>query len=116
MEEYTQVDAGTQSKLVTEGTLERICREGARQMLAKALELEVAEYIDRFQDVRDEVGHRLVVRNGRYPERKVVTGIGQIQVHQPRVHDRRKGKHFTSTILPAYMRRAPSIDTLTVRR
>lgn len=112
VEKDTQVDAGTQAQLVTEGTLERICREGAQQMLAKALELEVAEYIERFQDIRDEAGLRLVVRNGRSPQRKVATGIGQIQVHQPRVHDRRKGKHFTSTILPAYMRRAPSIDTL----
>jgi len=112
MGEYTRVDAATQARLVTDGVLEQICREGARRMLAEALQLEVAEYIDRFRNKRDGEGQRLVVRNGRHPQRKVVTGIGQIPVHQPRVHDRREGEHFTSTILPAYMRRAPSIDTL----
>ena len=112
MEEYTEVDAATQAQVVTEGMLEKICREGARRMLHEALEVEVEEYIGRFRELRDEKGKRLVVRNGRHRERKVVTGIGQISVQQPRVNDRREAEHFTSAILPAYMRRAPSIDAL----
>ncbi len=112
MEEYTEVGGATRARDVTQWTLEAICREGARRMQQEALELEVAEYIERFQDLRDKDGKRLVVRNGRHCERKVVTGGGQIPVKQPRVNDRREAEHFSSAILPAYMRRAPSIDTL----
>jgi transposase-like protein len=51
-----------------------------------------------------------VVRNGHLPQREVVTGIGPVQVRQPRVRHREAGKRFSSAILPKYMRRAPSID------
>ena len=44
--------------------LDELVRDGARQMLAAALQAEVAAYIEQFADVRDEDGHRLVVRNG----------------------------------------------------
>jgi putative transposase len=71
----------------------------------------VIEYIQFHKDRRDENGQRLVVRNGHLPERELVSGVGPIPVRQPRVHHRDKG-HFTSAILPKYMRRAPSIDAL----
>ncbi len=66
---------------------------------------------------RDEHGRRLVVRNGLLPERDIVTGIGLIPIRQPRIDDRRLRKSkgtepFTSTILPRYLRRIPSIDNL----
>jgi transposase-like protein len=53
-----------------------------------------------------------VVRNGHLPERLVQTGAGSLKVKKPRVHDRREGERFTSSILPAYMRRSPSIEAL----
>jgi transposase-like protein len=112
MQEYTGVDAGTRAQIEAVGTLEAVCREGARRMLMVTLEQEVAEYIDRHQDLRDEEGKRLVVRNGHHREREVATGIGKVPLRQPRVNDRREGEHFTSAILPRYLRRAPSIDAL----
>lgn len=81
-------------------------------MLLRAIENEVAEYVDRHGEVRDENGHRLVVRNGLSPEREILTGIGPLTVRQPRVNDKRHGQKFTSSILPPFMRRVPSIDAL----
>lgn len=112
MQEYTEDDARMIARLETESILEDVCREGARRMLGVALELEVEQHIGLFQDLRDELGRRMVVRNGHHREREVVTGIGKIPVRQPRVNDRREEEQFTSAILPPYMRRAPSIDAL----
>ena len=83
--------------------LSGICREGAQRMLAVALEAEIAEFIQRFEFVRDEKNHRLVVRNGHMPERDIASGIGPLKVRQPRVEDwRPEGERevFSSAILP----------------
>jgi putative transposase len=92
--------------------LEQVLQEGARKLLQAAIENEVIEYIQAHQDRRDENGRHLVVRNGHLPQREVVTGIGPVQVRQPRVRHREAGKRFSSAILPKYMRRAPSIDAV----
>lgn len=83
---------------------------GAQRMLAVALEAEVAEYIDRHRDQRDENGHALVVRNGKAGQRRLATGAGVLEIRAPRVNDRREGERFTSTILPPYMRRSPRLE------
>ena len=49
--------------------LDELVRDGARQMLAAALQAEVAAYIDQFAGVRDDSGHRMVVRNGYHQQR-----------------------------------------------
>lgn len=84
-------------------------------MLAQAIDAEVAEWIEQHQDVRDEQGRRQVVRNGHMPERKIVTGVGELAVEQPRVHDRRpteQREKFTSKLLPPYLRKTKSIEEL----
>jgi transposase-like protein len=93
--------------------LDEIAREGARRMLAQALEAEVADYIARHQE-RDENGRAQVVRNGRARPRKVTLGSGTIEVRAPRVDDRRQAEDgslrcFRSQILPPYMRRSPKV-------
>jgi len=92
--------------------LDELVREGARRMLQTALENEVGEYTERHQALVDAEGHRRVVRNGHLPERDLITGAGPLRIKQPRVRDDRGGKKFTSKILPPFMRRAPSVDTL----
>jgi transposase-like protein len=92
--------------------LDELARLGAQRILREALEAEVEDYVRRHREHVDENGHRLVVRNGRKPGRTVLTGAGGLEVSQPRVHDRRDGRHFTSSILPPYMRRSPSLDAL----
>jgi putative transposase len=94
-----------------------ILRQGAQEMLATAIENEVAEYIERHAAVRDNQGHRLVVRNGRLPAREIQTGLGLVEVQQPRVNDRRideqgERMRFSSAILPPYLRRTKSLDEL----
>ena len=112
MREYTTVEVEGIVRTEMQSDLEKLLREGARQMLGVALQAEVAEYIQQHQEERDEHGKRKVVRNGSHPERQLVTGVGKVSVRQPRVDDRREGESFTSAILPRYARRAPSIDAL----
>lgn len=92
--------------------LDEIIREGARRMLLSALDAEVEEYIAHFQTTLDADGRRLVVRNGHLPERRLITGAGPLDIRQPRVRDRSGQQKFTSKILPPFMRRVPSVDTL----
>ena len=95
-------------------TLDEVAREGARRMLAAALEAEVEHYIEAHADARDAAGRRQVVRNGRAQSRTVTCGAGTLQVRAPRVNDRRvddagERRRFTSRILPPYMRRSPQV-------
>ena len=69
--------------------IDTIVRDGARRMLAAALQAEVDAYVDQFTDQRDEHGRRLVVRNGSHQPREVVTSAGAVEVLAPRVNDRR---------------------------
>ena len=96
--------------------LDEIVRDGARQMLAAALQAEVAAYVAAFADQRDENGHRLVVRNGYHQPREVLTAAGAVQVKAPRVNDRRvdpdsgERQRFSSAILPAWARKSPQMS------
>ena len=91
-------------------TLDELARQGARQMLAWALQMEVAEYISAHAHLCDEAGHRLVVRNGQAAPRTVIMGGTPVEVAAPRVHDRREGEKFTSQILPPYVRRSRRLE------
>jgi putative transposase len=96
-------------------TLDELAREGARRMIAAALEAEVADYIGRFVQDVDEDGRRLVVRNGHARERKLTVGSGTVAVRAPRINDKRvdaetaERRKFSSKILPAYARRSPKV-------
>jgi transposase-like protein len=96
--------------------IDEIVRDGARRMLAAALEAEVAAYIAAHTGQLDENGRRLVVRNGRAVPRQVLTSSGAIEVVTPRVNDKRvdeatgERQRFASVILPAWCRRSPKIN------
>jgi transposase-like protein len=101
--------------LTSEDVLTGILRDGAQRMLSVAIDAEVSDWIDRHADLKDGNGHHQVVRNGYLPERNITTGLGDMQVRQPRVHDRRSAgekEKFTSKILPPYLRKTKSIDDL----
>jgi putative transposase len=94
--------------------LDEIARQGARRMLAQALEAEVDAYIEAARDQRDENGHAQVVRNGRAREREVLLGAGAVEVKAPRINDKRvdengQRRRFKSMILPPYVRRSPKV-------
>ncbi len=102
---------------LSEDPLTEILRVGARQLLAQAVEMEVADFVEDHADLTDGSGRRRIVRHGHLPERTVQTGIGSVAVRCPRVRDRGAGEtgsriRFTSRILPPYLRRAKSIEEL----
>ena len=94
-------------------SLDELAREGARRMLVAALEVEVADYVARSREARDERGHAEVVRNGHAQARTVTLGAGTVEVRAPRVDDRRvvdgEKRTFRSRILPPYVRRSPKV-------
>src|SRR5689334_24305627 len=96
--------------------LTEVLRDGARALLAQAVEAEVASLLNRYADeVTDDGRHRLV-RHGHLPEREIVTGIGRVTVRCPRVRDRvgegSERIRFSSAILPPYARRSKSLEVL----
>lgn len=108
--------------------LSEILRDGAQRLLAQAIDAEVAGWIERHGEVVDEAGRRRVVRNGHHPARTILTGVGPVEVAQPRVHDRRIAgtdadgqaidaagrpiERFRSSILPPYLRKTKAVEEL----
>jgi putative transposase len=117
MDKDTVVSFSHPDRISIEDPLTEVLRAGARRLLAVAVEAEVSAFIAEHADLVDGSGHRRVVRHGYLPEREVQTGIGPIAVRRPRVRDRHPTAgsghiHFTSTILPPYLRRAKSLEEL----
>jgi putative transposase len=95
--------------------IDEIVREGARRMLAEALQAEVDAYIAAHAAERDESGRRLVVRNGYHQPREILTSAGAVEVTVPRVNDKRtdpvtgERKRYSSAIVPPWARKTPKI-------
>src|SRR4051812_21449993 len=96
--------------------LTEVLREGARALLAQAVEAEVAAFLSGHADRQTEDGRQRLVRHGHRPERAIMTGLGPVPVRAPRVRDRTgagEGRiRFTSAILPPYARRSKSLEVL----
>jgi transposase-like protein len=95
-------------------SLDEIVLEGARRMLAAALEIEADDYITRLAGELDERGRRLVVRNGHAEPRTISTAAGRIEVTAPRINDKRVDEtgercRFRSAILPPWARKSPKV-------
>ncbi len=93
-----------------------VLRNGARALLAQAVEAEVAALLSAHADKLTDDGRQRLVRHGHLPEREIVTGIGPVAVRCPRVRDR-SGEgperiRFSSAILPPYARRSKSLEVL----
>lgn len=110
-----RVVADKQASAELGSSLDDIVREGARRMLAAALEAEADAYVSGLIDEVDEAGRRLVVRNGHAEPRDVVTGAGPVEVRAPRVNDRRVDEatgercRFRSSIIPPWARKSPKV-------
>jgi len=97
--------------------LMEVLRQGAREMLAAAIEEEARSYVAAWRHERDEAGRQLVTLNGHGRERQLQTGLGPIPVRPRRVHDRRAGPdgercRFQSRLLPPYLRRTKNLEEL----
>ncbi|MBT6945898.1 MAG: IS256 family transposase [Candidatus Marinimicrobia bacterium] len=96
-----------------EDLLTNMLRQGAQELLTKAVQAELTEFLAQYQDVIDEQGRRAVVRNGYLPQREIMTGLGPVDIEVPKTRDRsREGRHFSSALLPPYIKRTKSIETL----
>ena len=108
-------DSGDEGSAAGSSLIDQLVREGARRMLAEALQAEVDAYVAWFVAERDDHGRRLVVRNGCHQPREVLTSAGAVEVTAPRVNDRRVDPEtgqrcrFSSAILPPWCRKTPKI-------
>jgi len=115
----TMAESSTESVqfpgLGAKDVMTEILREGAQRMLAQAIQEEVEEWVGQRVHLRDGQGRQQVVRNGYLPKRTLTTGVGPVEVEQPRVRDRRppeEAERFISKILPPYLRRTKSVEEL----
>ncbi|HET7447081.1 MAG TPA: IS256 family transposase [Methyloceanibacter sp.] len=108
---FALVQPGTFTDRLTD-----VLRDGARALLAQAVEAEVAGFLAEHADKRTDDGRQRLVRHGHLPERSIMTGIGAVAVCVPRVRDRLSGTddriRFSSAILPPYARRSKSLEVL----
>jgi transposase-like protein len=91
--------------------LQEVLREGARKMLAVTIETEVSDFIKQHGSLKTDEGELAVVRNGYLPARSIQTGLGDIAVKAPKVHDRSdSGIKFNSSLVPSYLKRVKNIE------
>ena len=93
--------------------LTELLREGARKLIAQAVEAELEQFLALHRHLRTEAGLQAVVRNGHLPERELNTGIGAVSVKIPKVRDRSgSGHRFNSMLVPPYLKKTKSIEAL----
>jgi transposase-like protein len=95
--------------------LTELVRQGARDILFKALEIEIDSFISLYADLKDDQGRKRITRNGYLPKRDIQTGIGPVSVKVPRSRDRQKEAEkirFHSSIVPVYLKKTRSIEAL----
>lgn len=93
--------------------LTEMLKAGATELLVNAVQAELQEYLSLYRDLRDEQGRQCVVRNGYLPERKIMTGLGEVDIRVPKTRDRSgKGNCFRSALLPPYIKRTKSVENV----
>ena len=92
-------------------SLEELIRRGARELIQKAIEVEVQELLAEYGNVEMLGGQRAVVRNGYLPAREVLTAVGNVEVRVPKVRDRSGGGiKFNSALVPPFVRRSQRVS------
>jgi len=91
--------------------LDDLIRRGAREIIQQAIETELAQLLEHYENVKTLTGQRAVVRNGYLPEREVLTAVGPVPVTVPKVRDRSgTGVKFNSALVPPYVRRSARVS------
>lgn len=91
--------------------LSELVRQGARQIIAQAVEAELSEFLSEYAELKDSAGRQGVVRNGYLPKRTITTGVGEVEIQVPKVRDRTgQGIKFNSLLLPPYLKRSRSVE------
>lgn len=93
--------------------LTSLLRAGAQKLLYGAVAAELSAYLSDHEGECDAVGRRCIVRNGYLPERRLLTGLGEVSIQVPKTRDRSgRGRHFTSRLLPPYIKRTTSVESV----
>ena len=93
--------------------LTAMLRQGAKELIAQAVEAELVSMLEQHQGFRMFDGRQAIVRNGYLPQRTIQTGLSDVEVKVPKTRDRSgSGIRFNSTLLPPYLKRAKSIKEL----
>ena len=93
--------------------LSDLVREGARRIIAQAVEAELNVFLNEHAEARDALGRRAVVRNGYQPQRQVLTGVGPVTVRMPKTRDRGgEGRCFRSELLPPYLKKTRRLEAV----
>lgn len=109
----SNLHALSQPEVATNDPLHELIRQGARDLIARAVESELQGLLNQYADVSTPDGRQAVVRNGHLPKRTIQTGVGDVEVQVPKVRDRSgSGIRFNSQLLPPYLKRAQSLDEL----
>jgi putative transposase len=96
-----------------EDSLTGMLRQGAQELISKAVQAELDVFLSQYEDLTDAEGRKSVVRNGYLPEREIMTGIGEVAIKVPRTRDRSgQGIQFRSELLPPYIKRTRSVETV----
>ena len=101
-----------------EDPLTEVLRQGAKKLIAEAVQAELEELLEEYQDQRDAEGRQRLVRHGYLPKREIQTGIGGVEVRIPRIKDRGSGEpseeviRFQSSLVPPYLRRSKKVEEL----
>ena len=86
--------------------LTELLRSGARRLIEAAVTAEFEEYLSAFVQEKLPDGRQRVVRDGHLPERKILTGLGEVEVRVPRSRSRSGSPEpFRSSVVPPYVRR-----------
>ena len=109
----SNLHALSQPEVTTNDPLHELIRQGARDLIAQAVEAELDSLLRQYKDIKAPDGRKAVVRNGHLPKRTVQTGVGDVEVQVPKVRDRSgSGIRFNSQLLPPYLKRARSLEEL----
>jgi putative transposase len=91
--------------------LTQLVRQGARQIIAQAVEAELKEFLGQYQSLKDDPGRQAIVCKRYLPERRIMSGIGAVEIQVPKVRDRSgSGIKFNSSLLPPYLKRSQSVE------
>lgn len=61
-----------------EDALTILLREGARDLLGKAIEAEIQSFLSEYENNKDAKGRQKIVRNGYLPSRTIQSGLGDV--------------------------------------
>ncbi len=113
MKDFTLKEVSTPAEEVVNDPLTELLRNGARELIAQAVEQELMAFLEHNDNLRLTKNQKAVVRNGYLPARTIQTGIGSVDIAVPKTRDRSgHGIKFNSALLPPYLKRTKSLDEL----